>query len=137
MSTDFTAAMIAGLVAGNLQQIDESTTQRSSTGLAKKINPHNFLNTQPQAPVLPVHQDTVMQQHIPVSIVQEPVSIVQEQEPVSRTTASVVIPNNITLSNSDTAEILKTLVDLVSFVGSIDKTLKKIATTLKDNNKAV
>jgi hypothetical protein len=61
------------------------------------------------------------------------------QEPVSVTTVrdtTVMDASQTAITTSDvnnSAEILKALVDLTSYVGSIDKTLKKIATTLKDN----
>lgn len=41
-----TAAMLANLVAGNLQHVDDNMVNRSSAGPAKKLNPAQFLPQQ-------------------------------------------------------------------------------------------
>lgn len=103
MSENLAAALFAGLVAGNLQEVDELTTQKSAAGPAKKINPHSFIKSKPQ----PTQQN-------------EATATIQVQAGQGIAPTSI---HPITAHGNDLKECLELIAK--TFV-SIDKTLKKI-----------
>ena len=117
---EFAAALMAKLVSGNLQMVDESTVQRSTSGPANKLDPHSFLRQQQKQQEqvnTSVYQPAA---HTEVNV--HTVHAIQE-EPQSNVARSKKSNNTLNIDNADSQKLIKIFT-------SIDKTLKAIATHL-------
>ena len=120
---EFAAALMAKLVSGNLQMVDESTVQRSTSGPANKLDPHSFLRQQQQQQKQQEQVNTSVYQptaHTEVNV--HTVHAIQE-EPQSNVARSKKSNNTLNIDNADSQKLIKIFT-------SIDKTLKAIATHL-------
>ena len=120
---EFAAALMAKLVSGNLQMVDESTVQRSTSGPANKLDPHSFLRQQQQQQRQQEQVNASVYQpaaHTEVNV--HTVHAIQE-EPQSNVARSKKSNNTLNVDNADSQKLIKIFT-------SIDKSLKAIATHL-------
>ena len=117
---EFAAALMAKLVSGNLQMVDESTVQRSTSGPANKLDPHSFLRQQQKQQEqinANVYQPAA---HTEVNV--HTVHAIQE-EPQSNIARSKKSNNTLNVDSTDSQKLIKIFT-------SIDKSLKAIVTHL-------
>ena len=119
-----TAAMLANLVAGNLQHVDDNMVNRSSSGPAKKLNPAQFLPQQ----IIEADRAREHEQHRRVAeelnrqaLMTHPHSNVEVHTSPMLPHSQKMLINTSGVSTDDITSLLKTF-------KSIDSSLKKIAT---------
>jgi len=120
---EFAAALMAKLVSGNLQMVDESTVQRSTSGPANKLDPHSFLRQQQQQQKQQEQINANVYQpdaHTEVNV--HTVHAIQE-EPQSNIARSKKLNNTLNVDSADSQKLIKIFT-------SIDKSLKAIVTHL-------
>lgn len=118
---EFAAALMAKLVSGNLQMVDESTVQRSTSGPANKLDPHSFLRQQQQKQQEQVNANVYQPTaHTEVNV--HTVHAIQE-EPQSNIARSKKSNNTLNVDSTDSQKLIKIFT-------SIDKSLKAIVTHL-------
>jgi len=135
---DFSAAFFAKLVAGNLQSVDEHTIQHSSSGPAKKINPHNFLPAQ--------HTPKTHQLTTPIGYDDTTIARLEQQaqalhphvvEEVVSHSPHINVSSHIKETNQtsksaqpgifqDNSELVECIKDITKTFKSIDSSLKKL-----------
>jgi hypothetical protein len=131
MDQDLTAAMFAGLIGGSLQQVDESMTQFSASGPAKKIDPKKFIPPSILA-ASQAHTNSV-HQRIEAELNAEAKRL-YPIETVSLNTTSggeLNYTGNSTHQSINISDIDDTLKELLKAVKGINTSLKTIATHLK------
>jgi len=117
---EFAAALMAKLVSGNLQMVDESTVQRSTSGPANKLDPHSFLRQQ-QKQLEQINANVYQPaDHTEVNV--HTVHAIQE-EPQSNIARSKKLNNTLNVDSADSQKLIKIFT-------SIDKSLKAIVTHL-------
>ena len=133
---ELAAAFMAKLVSGNLQVVDEFTTHRSATsGPANKLNAHNFVNNKSVQDI--TAGNTVVEQHTHVPpVVVEKKAIVHSSPYIEPQPSVADDSKKKTSATKSTKQEISISEDFLAVFKSIDKSLKSIASNIKEFNKS-
>jgi len=119
-----TAAMLANLVAGNLQHVDDNMVNRSSSGPAKKLNLAQFVPQQ----VVEAERARDNERHRRVAEELNRQAMLTHPHANVESNTSTMLPHSQKMVVNTSSVQTDDLTALIKIFKSIDGSLKKIAT---------